>query len=57
MDDWLKENEPAQGVASEMAGEYLASIGKTDLTAFTDDEWKTLIYVIIKAFIQNMIPF
>lgn len=40
--------------ASNLAGEYIDSIGKTDLAVFTKEEWKTLIEVIFNAF---SIPF
>ena len=36
--------------ASPMAGEYLESIGKTDLAVLTDTEWLTLLEVIITAY-------
>lgn len=34
--------------ASDMAGEYLEELGKTDLTEFTREEWLELLNVIIK---------
>ena len=36
--------------ASPVAGEYVESLGKTDLAAFSEDEWLTLIEVIVTAF-------
>jgi hypothetical protein len=33
-----------------MAGEYLESIGKTDLAVLSDAEWLTLLEVIITAY-------
>ena len=36
--------------ASPMAGEYLESIGKTDLAVLTDTEWLTLLEVIVTAY-------
>jgi hypothetical protein len=40
----------AIAAASPMAGEYLDSIGKTDLAMLTDTEWLTLLEVIITAY-------
>ena len=36
--------------ASPMAGEYLESIGKTDLAVLTEAEWLTLLEVVITAY-------
>lgn len=36
--------------ASPMAGEYLESIGKTDLAVLTESEWLTLLEVVITAY-------
>jgi hypothetical protein len=36
--------------ASPMAGEYLESIGKTDLAVLTEAEWLTLLEVVISAY-------
>ena len=36
--------------ASPMAGEYLESIGKTDLAVLTDAEWMTLLEVVVTAY-------
>jgi hypothetical protein len=36
--------------ASPIAGEYLDSIGKTDLATLSRDEWLTLLEVIITAY-------
>ena len=36
--------------ASPMAGEYLDSIGKTDLAVLTKAEWLTLLEVVITAY-------
>jgi DNA polymerase III epsilon subunit-like protein len=38
--------------ASPLAGEYLESIGKTDLASLTEAEWLTLLMVVVIAF-QN----
>jgi hypothetical protein len=40
----------AIAAASPMAGEYLESIGKTDLAALTESEWLTLLEVIVTAY-------
>jgi hypothetical protein len=40
----------AIAAASPMAGEYLESIGKTDLAMLTEAEWLTLLEVIITAY-------
>lgn len=40
----------AIAAASPMAGEYLESIGKTDLAVLTEAEWLTLLEVIITAY-------
>ena len=41
---------PPFQAASPMAGEYLESIGKTDLAVLTDTEWLTLLEVIVTAY-------
>lgn len=40
--------------ASEPAGEYLESIGKTDLATMTEEEWLTLLEVVVTAFSDKM---
>lgn len=40
----------AIAAASPMAGEYLESIGKTDLAVLTEAEWLTLLEVIVTAY-------
>jgi hypothetical protein len=40
----------AIAAASPLAGEYLESIGKTDLAVLTESEWLTLLEVIITAY-------
>jgi hypothetical protein len=40
----------AIAAASPAAGEYLESIGKTDLVALTGDEWLTLLEVVVTAY-------
>ena len=41
--------------ASPMAGEYLDSIGKTDLAVLTEAEWLTLLEVIITAYQDELV--
>ena len=41
--------------ASEPAGEYLESLGKTDLASMDEAEWLTLIEVIVTAYTDRMI--
>ena len=40
----------AMRAASPVAGEYIESLGKTDLAAFAEAEWLTLIEVIVTAY-------
>jgi hypothetical protein len=40
----------AIAAASPVAGEYLDSIGKTDLATLTEAEWLTLLEVIVTAY-------
>ena len=40
----------AIAAASPMAGEYLESIGKTDLAALSEAEWLTLLEVVVTAY-------
>ena len=40
----------AIAAASLMAGEYLESIGKTDLAVLSEAEWLTLLEVVITAY-------
>jgi archaellum component FlaD/FlaE len=42
------------------AGEYLESIGKTDLAAMTADEWTTFLLAVVSGYIEhlkNEVPF
>ena len=38
-----------------MAGEYLDSIGKTDLATLTDTEWLTFLEVVITAYQDELV--
>ena len=40
--------------ASARAGEYVESLGRTDLARFTEQEWTTLIEVIVTAFQDHL---
>jgi hypothetical protein len=40
--------------ASGPAGEYLESIGKTDLAAMDESEWMTLLEVIVTAYTDTL---
>jgi len=50
MIDPTKHEIAAMQAASPVAGEYIESIGKTDMAAFTVEEWMTLIEVIVTAY-------
>lgn len=38
------------GHASDMAGEYLDELGKTDLATLTRDEWLEFLHVVVKGY-------
>ncbi len=40
--------------AGELAGDYLMSIGKTDLASLTTEEWLTFLKTVFEAYAQNM---
>ena len=40
--------------ASQAAGEYIESIGKTDLVTFTEHEWSSLIRTVVIAFQDHL---
>lgn len=49
------ENETAAlEAAGERAGEYLESLGKSDLAAMSGEEWRTLIEVIVTGFTDRL---
>ncbi len=58
--DWtylnIKEYEAAKDTAVE-AGEYIESLGKTDLATYSKDEFETLLLVICNAFVRRAPPF
>lgn len=48
-------NEKAAFVhGGEMGGEYLDSIGKTDLAVLTRDEWATFVEAVITSYCDHM---
>lgn len=40
--------------AGSMGGEYLTSLGKTDLVTLTDDEWTTFLGCVIDGFCEQL---
>lgn len=40
--------------AGAMGGEYLDSLGKTDLAKLSQDEWRTLIEVICGGYVEKL---
>lgn len=36
--------------AGNIGGEYLDSLGKTDLAMFSKEEWETFVYCIVKGY-------
>lgn len=56
--EWLNMREYEAAKASiEEAGEYIESIGKTDLAEYTKEEMETLLLVIVNAAMRRAIPF
>lgn len=53
MNDLTPYEQAALEFAGECAGEYLDSIGKTDLAKMTQEEWQTLISVACLNFSQK----
>ena len=55
---WLDEKE-IQGAlkAAVEAGEYIESLGKTDLAEYTQEEFETLLLVICNAMFRHSMPF
>lgn len=53
MNDLTEYEEQALDYASACAGEYLDSIGKTDLAQMTKEEWRTLITITALRFAQK----
>ena len=44
----------AMRAASPLAGEHVDSLGKTDLAEFSEQEWMTLIEVIVTAYVEAL---
>ena len=55
--DFFEGQEHALEASSQNAGEFLASINKSDLASFQTSEWHDLIKVIILAWESERIPF
>ena len=45
----------AMNTAGERAGEYLESLGKSDLAAMSDEEWRTLIAVTCGGYVESLL--
>lgn len=54
MIDPNKHESNALSVACQKGGEYVESLGKTDLAAFTHEQWAALIEVIVTAFQDSL---
>lgn len=44
----------AMQAAGTLAGEYLEHLKKTDLAAFSDSEWHTLIETVVTGYVEEM---
>lgn len=53
MNDLTEYEQQAIDHASTCAGEYLDSLGKTDLAKMTQEEWRTLITIAALRFAQK----
>ena len=53
MNDLTEHEEIALDYSGECAGEYLDSIGKTDFSQMTQEEWRTLITIVALKFVQK----
>lgn len=54
MIDPTKAEIAAMEQASNMAGEYIEHLGKTDMAQFNEEEWMTLVEVICGAFTDEL---
>lgn len=55
---WLNSREVEAAILSAKdAGEYIESIGKTDLAEYSQEEFETLLLVICNSMSKNSIPF
>ena len=41
-------------LAAEVSGEYAESLGRTDLAQWSQQEWQTLIEVVVTAFFERL---
>jgi hypothetical protein len=55
--DWTPLEIKALLRTSEVAGEHLDMIGKTDLATMTEEEWMTFLEVTVAGFLQAAVPF
>jgi hypothetical protein len=54
MIDPNEHEEAAMRHAGRVGGEYVESLGRTDLSAWSEKEWATLIDVVVTAFQDNL---
>jgi hypothetical protein len=54
MIDPLPSEIEAMSYAGEQAGEYLESLGKTDLSKMSVEEWSTLINVVCSSYVDRL---
>ena len=54
MINWNHHQIEAMATASQAGGEYVESIGKTDLATFTEPEWSNLIRTVVVAFQDHL---
>lgn len=54
MIDPTEQESAAMRAASPLAGEYIDSLDKTDLVQFTEEEWMTLIEVVVTAYVEAL---
>lgn len=52
--DWTEQEREALGHANDMGGRYVESLGRTDLTQWSPDEWQMLTNVIALAFTDRL---
>jgi hypothetical protein len=54
MIDATMNEKAALGEASNVVGEYIESIGKTDLATFTESEWDNLVECIVTTYCDKL---
>jgi uncharacterized protein YdaT len=58
MIDKTKKEEHAIDIAGQVAGEYIDSLGKTDLALFSQEEYATFIEAVVTAYQEYVqVPF